>query len=232
MINILTHKQFTTLTESVGFHDIKEDDTTNTLFESYLNDEISYDDFETNFLKVNESIISDVKSKVFTLLNRILDNIKTLGTKVIGLLNTVFKLIKGFIKSNPKLFKVIIILIVIMLLSTSAALASTNNPNESIMVLEAAVGYLNQIPTTDFSAQELLEAKGTLLAVKQHLATSLDDDTLRSMFSDKSIAMAKTAKKMVLEMNTSETFDLWKDGKDLVLDYMKNINSTIINVHK
>jgi hypothetical protein len=118
------------------------------------------------------------------------------------------------------------------LLSTSAALASTNNPNESTMVLEAAVGYLNQIPTTDFSAQELLEAKGTLLAVKQHLATSLDDDTLRSMFSDKSIAMAKTAKKMVLEMSTSETFDLWKDGKDLVLDFMKNINTTIINVHK
>lgn len=226
MNNILSHKNFILLKESKIFKDVKEDEYTNNLLESYLNDEISFDEFEINFLKVNENLLTDIKSKIFTILNKVISNLKTIGTKIIGLLKTAYTLISKLMKKHPKLFKVLVILIIIMLLSTSAALASTNNPNESTMVLEAAVGYIKGMPQDDFTYQEIMDAQGALLAVKQNIVSSLDDEKLRDLFSDKSVSMAKIAKNMILDMSDKgkdgQVFQLWKVGKDLVLDYFRS----------
>jgi len=216
----------------------------------YLEGNITYNEWENRFDKLNENKIGDyIQNKIIPIFNTIKNNIKTIGLKGIKILQKIYNTIKKFSQKYPEFFKFVIVLIVMSLISISTAVAHNDTTelksntielsdiekkefNEMKMIIfNSAIGLIDKMQNSlvdDGVADlmDILKAKAYLIDLKDG---KIDEPRI---LSDKVKTLSnlsiKTIMKMFEENNLS--IDLYNIGKKYI-DFSYNFTQTY-NGHK
>lgn len=201
----------------------------------YLEGNITYEQWETEFDVLNEGKISEYfQNKIMPVLNTIKDKIKTIKDKGIKLLQKIYNVIKGFANKYPVFFKFVVILIVILLITISTASASTTGgPAESSAGLETilsnAIGFLDSVDVNQ-DIMEVLKAKAYLVDLKDGV---LDNP---QMVTDQAKQIADAAVNSIKTLNKSgdlpqSFYDIGKNIIDYSYNVIKNASGSIEQIN-
>lgn len=171
---------------------------------AFINSEISESDYLSESL--DEASLKDLVyaglQKVFSLLKSGFSNIGKLGKKSISIAKKVWSIISKFCSKFGKACKVALILIILMLVTSATAYAQTTGDGEtSKVILDAAIGFLEQNSdklSSDVGQMDFMQAKTILYGIRDQAGeiTSMDDPDMAKL-SIESKTMAQQAIKFM-----------------------------------
>jgi len=202
----------------------------------YLEGKITFEEWEDDFNKINESKFSDIlKNKIFSVLSSLKSKIENIGTKGIKILSSIFNFIKTFASKRPILAKMLVIVIlffVIGIVSASAATGadpSTLVPNSD--VLNAAIGFVEDLHK-DGTISDVMDK----MQVQAYLVDLRNDGVMDENWSQEVQNMGNVATKMMgnLKEESPEKFsklaEFGLEIKDYIYDVVKNAFGTSTNI--
>tara|TARA_R110000772_G_scaffold20466_2_gene56739 strand:- start:54398 stop:55075 length:678 start_codon:yes stop_codon:yes gene_type:complete len=148
--------------------DIFNDNYTNL----YLESNISFKEWETNFDSLNENKIIDIlQVKIIPILKNLKNKIKYVGVKGINILKKILNFIKS-IRIQPALKKLLVTIIFIFIFGIVLASAATgSNPNELIPnedVINAAIGFINDMEDIFPDSMDRMKTQAYLIDLKDN----------------------------------------------------------------
>lgn len=195
----------------------------------YLENKITFDEWNMEFNKLNESKIGDfIKSKILPVLKTIKDKLKDAGVKGIKILKKVFKSVMKFFSKYPAL-RVLLVFIIIMLVIgiVSASAATGTDPNTLIPdpdTLNASIQLITDI-TSDAMKESDFEKANWLLETKKYLI-DLKDGQIDNEWSENVKNLAKMTFNQIknIKSENQELFNkLAEEGSEIV---QKSIKTT------
>lgn len=226
MKNIYNYNNFIT-----SLNEAKEDTT----FAKILEQDVSQEELDLlvqehlNMFLENQPLLEDkewinkTQKWFLSIFKTVLNKAKKYAKKAINILKSILKAILKFAKKYPKLTKIMIILLVIVvLIIVSAQTAVASNPNDTIELYNAAIGFLTEVQNVggtagpfgstgfniegfgDFHLSELLDAKGMLVQFKQQVINNLNSDFDPNIITDNAKNLTQYVVDHVQKLDNSE----------------------------
>lgn len=200
----------------------------------YLENKITFNEWNMEFNKLNESKIGDyIKSKILPVLKTIKDKIENAGVKGIKILKKVFKSVMKLFSKYPALRVLFVFIIIILIFGIVTASASTGtDPNTLIPdadVINSSIKLVTDIASDAMSESEFDKAEW-LLETKKYLL-DIKDGQIDETWTEKVRNLANVTFKQVKNIKTEnpDLFDkLSKEGSEIIQNSIKTSKGTTI----